>query len=149
MMPPTVAAKTDGTGAWLRVRPEWTDFSHWLRRKQGCKQQIRDCQNVCIIGYMERSEWRFHDGRSCGVACTGRGCRFHHFKLLYTIFWMNRSPQKQSAGVWAHCFSYGLLAKAAYECHPAEGWKDLIPFIRCIMKKTNGGWVKRCRRRMW
>jgi len=31
---------------------------------------------------------------------------------------------------------------------PQSGWKDLIPFIRCIMKKTNGGWVKRCRRRM-
>lgn len=144
MMPPTVAAKTDGTGAWLRVRPEWTDCSHWFRPKQGCKQQIRDWQNVCIIGYMERSEWRFHDGRSCGVACTGRGCRFHHFKLLYTIFWMNRSPRLSPL-----FFLWLTSQSGLWMPTPQRGWKDLIPFIRCVMKKTNGGWVKRCRRRMW
>ena len=89
-------------------------------------------------GYTERSEWRFHDVTPCGVASAGSGCR---------IITSNRCPQHSAMDepiapgttrrLLSPLFPALMRTKKIRNTKPARGWEDLIPFIRCIMKKTN------------
>ena len=89
---------------WLQSKTAiWRVCGPWAARSSDLEQPIRDWQNICIIATENdlidlsgNFEYTMYD--LLVEELLQEVMQTHRFKPLNKIFWMNRSPSKQSAG---------------------------------------------------